>query len=112
MGGGEGLPGCVHRCRRGAGDQEVHRGARRRRRLYCQHDVLGHGIASPRPRLRVVGPSMTSETRRDPRADHLITPKNAALIVIDYQPSQVAAVRSMDSGLLLKNVVSTAKIAK
>jgi nicotinamidase-related amidase len=55
---------------------------------------------------------MTSETRRDPRADHLITPENAALIVIDYQPSQVAAVRSMDSGLLLKNIVSTAKIAK
>ena len=51
-------------------------------------------------------------TRRDPRADHLITPENAALIVIDYQPSQVAAVRSMDHSLLLKNVVSTAKIAK
>jgi len=55
---------------------------------------------------------MTTGTRRDPRADHLITPENAALIVIDYQPSQVAAVRSMDSILLLKNVVSTAKIAK
>ena len=51
-------------------------------------------------------------TRRDPRADHLITPENAALIVIDYQPTQVAAVRSMDSSLLLKNIVSTAKIAK
>src|ERR1700692_1384241 len=32
--------------------------------------------------------------------------------MIDYQPSQVAAVRSMDTSLLLKNVVSTAKIAK
>ena len=53
-----------------------------------------------------------TSTRRDPRADHLITPENAALIVIDYQPSQVAAVRSMDTNLLLKNVVSTAKIAK
>jgi nicotinamidase-related amidase len=55
---------------------------------------------------------MTTGTKRDPLADHLITPENAALIVIDYQPSQVAAVRSMDSGLLLKNVVSTVKIAK
>jgi nicotinamidase-related amidase len=55
---------------------------------------------------------MTSATRRDPRSDHLITPDNAALIVIDYQPSQVAAVRSMDTGLLLRNMVSTAKIAK
>jgi nicotinamidase-related amidase len=50
--------------------------------------------------------------RRDPRADHLITPENAALLVIDYQPSQVAAVRSMDHQLLLKNVVSTVKTAK
>ena len=55
---------------------------------------------------------MSGSTRRDPRADHLITPENAALIVIDYQPSQVAAVRSMDTNLLLKNVVSTANIAK
>jgi nicotinamidase-related amidase len=50
--------------------------------------------------------------RRDPRADHLITPENAALLLIDYQPSQVATVRSMDHQLLLKNVVSTAKTAK
>jgi len=55
---------------------------------------------------------MTSGIRRDPRADHLITPENSALIVIDYQPTQVAAVRSMDQSLLVKNVVSTAKIAK
>ena len=51
-------------------------------------------------------------TRRDPIADHLVTPENSALIVIDYQPSQISAVRSMDPGLLLKNVVSTAKLAK
>jgi nicotinamidase-related amidase len=55
---------------------------------------------------------MTSGTRRDPRADHLITPENAALLVIDYQPSQVGDVRSMDSQLMVKNVVSTVKTAK
>ncbi len=33
---------------------------------------------------------------RDPLADHLLTPQNAALLVIDYQPSQIAAVQSMD----------------
>jgi len=55
---------------------------------------------------------MTTGTRRDPRADHLITPDNAALLVIDYQPSQVGVVRSMDHQLLLKNVVSTVKTAK
>ena len=48
---------------------------------------------------------------RDPVGDNLITPKNSALLVIDYQPSQVSAVRSMDRDLLLKNVVSTAKLA-
>src|SRR6202035_1437886 len=49
---------------------------------------------------------------RDQVGDHLITPKNSALVVIDYQPSQLAGVRSMDRDLLLKNVVSTPKVAK
>jgi nicotinamidase-related amidase len=49
---------------------------------------------------------------RDQFGDHLLTPKNAALLVIDYQPSQIGGVRSMDRDLLLKNVVSTAKVAK
>ena len=56
--------------------------------------------------------TQTSTVVRDQLGDHLLTPKNAALLVIDYQPSQVAAVRSMDRDLLLKNMVSTAKIAK
>jgi nicotinamidase-related amidase len=49
---------------------------------------------------------------RDQAGDQLLTPKNSALLVIDYQPSQIAGVRSMDRDLLLKNVVSTAKVAK
>jgi hypothetical protein len=32
---------------------------------------------------------MTSAPIRDPLADHLITPQNAALLLIDYQPAQV-----------------------
>jgi nicotinamidase-related amidase len=48
---------------------------------------------------------------RDPIGDHLITPQNSALVVIDYQPPQVGAVRSMDRDLLVKNIVSTVKIA-
>jgi len=55
---------------------------------------------------------MTSVPIRDPLADHLITPQNAALIVIDYQQNQFRSVRSMDSDLLLENVVSTAKLAQ
>jgi nicotinamidase-related amidase len=34
------------------------------------------------------------------------------LAVIDYQPSQIETVRSVDPELLLKNIVSTVKVAK
>jgi nicotinamidase-related amidase len=55
---------------------------------------------------------MASAPIRDPLGDHLLTPQNAAMFVIDYQPSQFAAVRSMDPHLLLENIVSTVKTAK
>jgi len=55
---------------------------------------------------------MTSEPIRDPVTDHLLTPQNAALVVIDYQPSQVQAVTSMDRDLLVDNIVSVARLAK
>jgi hypothetical protein len=55
---------------------------------------------------------MSSRAIRDPLVDHLITPQNSALILIDYQPAQFATVRSMDPELLLKNIVSTVKTAK
>jgi hypothetical protein len=55
---------------------------------------------------------MTSAPVRDPIADHLITPQNAALLLIDYQPAQLAAIRSMDHALLLKNAVSTVRTIK
>jgi nicotinamidase-related amidase len=55
---------------------------------------------------------MTSAPIRDPLADHLITPQNAALLLIDYQPAQVASVRSVDHELLIKNAVSTVRTIK
>jgi nicotinamidase-related amidase len=55
---------------------------------------------------------VTSQPIREPLADHLITPQNAALVLIDYQPSQFATVRSMDPDLLRENVVSTVKAAR
>ncbi|HEV2258916.1 MAG TPA: hydrolase [Streptosporangiaceae bacterium] len=55
---------------------------------------------------------MTSAPIRDPLADHLLTPENAAFLLIDYQPSQLAGVRSMDRDLLLKNAVSTVRTIK
>src|SRR5258707_9314448 len=55
---------------------------------------------------------MTSAPVRDPLADHLLTPQNAALLLIDYQPSQLAGVHSMDHDLLVKNAVSTVRTIK
>jgi nicotinamidase-related amidase len=55
---------------------------------------------------------MTSQAIRDPLADHLITPQNAVFVFIDYQPEQLAAVRSMDHELLVKNAVSTVRTVK
>jgi nicotinamidase-related amidase len=49
---------------------------------------------------------------RDPLADHLITPENAAFLFIDYQPAQLATVRSMDQALLVQNAVSTVRAIK
>jgi nicotinamidase-related amidase len=55
---------------------------------------------------------MASAPIRDQVGDHLITPQNSALVLIDYQPSQFATVRSMDEGLLRANVASTVKAAR
>jgi nicotinamidase-related amidase len=54
---------------------------------------------------------MTSEPIRDPRADHLLTPQNCALVIIDYQPVQVRSVNSMDQDLLVDRVVHLARFA-
>ena len=55
---------------------------------------------------------MTSEPIRDPLADHLITPHNSAFLLIDWQPTQIATVRSADQDLLLRNAVSTVRTVK
>ena len=54
---------------------------------------------------------MTSEPRRDPLTDQLITPQNSALILIDYQPIQVRSVQSMNQSLMVDNVVRVTKTA-
>lgn len=54
---------------------------------------------------------MTSEPIRDPKIDHLLTPENAAFIVIDYQPIQVSSIRSMNQKELVFNIVHTARAA-
>ena len=55
---------------------------------------------------------MTSEAVRDPVKDDLLTPQNSALIIIDYQPIQVASIASMDHRTLVHNIVAVAKTAK
>ena len=55
---------------------------------------------------------MTSEPIREPAADPLLTPENCALLVIDYQPSQIQTVTSIDHDLLTRNIVSVARLAK
>lgn len=55
---------------------------------------------------------MTSAPVRDPLADNLLTPQNAALQLIDNQPTQLAAVRTMDRDLLVNNAVSTVRAIK
>src|ERR1700749_4767624 len=55
---------------------------------------------------------MTSAPIRDPLSDHLLTPQNAAFLFIDYQPSQLAGVASMDRDLLVKNATSTVRTIK
>jgi len=49
---------------------------------------------------------------RDQITDNLLTPKNCALILIDYQPVAVSSVQSMDRRQMVNNVVRVAKTAK
>ena len=55
---------------------------------------------------------MTSEPVRDPFTDHLLTPANSALVVIDYQPLQLQVMSSMDREVLVDNIVSVARLAR
>ena len=54
---------------------------------------------------------MASEPIRDPVKDDLLTPQNAAFVIIDYQPVQVNSIASMDRQLLVNNIVGTARAA-
>jgi nicotinamidase-related amidase len=55
---------------------------------------------------------MTSFPRRDPVADRLLTPENAALAIIDYQPTQINSINSMPKGRLIGNIITVARIAQ
>jgi nicotinamidase-related amidase len=55
---------------------------------------------------------MTSLPTRDPAKDHLLTPANSALVLIDYQPPQIYTVRSMETGRMIGNVTALTRLAK
>lgn len=55
---------------------------------------------------------MATLTKRDPKTDHLLSSENAALLLIDYQPSLVDGTNSQSREDLVNNVVALAKAAK
>jgi nicotinamidase-related amidase len=56
---------------------------------------------------------MTSyKTVRDPTTDHLLTPQNAALVIVDFQPIQVSSIASRDKRQLVANITALARIGK
>jgi len=54
----------------------------------------------------------TSSVIRDQTTDRLLTPKNCALVIIDYQPIAVNSIQTMDHQQLVDNIVRVAKTAK
>jgi len=49
---------------------------------------------------------------RDQKNDHLLTPENSVLIIIDYQPIQVNSINSMDRNDLVRNITALSEMAK
>jgi hypothetical protein len=49
---------------------------------------------------------MSSEPIRNPVEDHMLTPQNAAFVVIDYQPVRVNSNASMERQRLVSNIIA------
>src|SRR3954454_18561954 len=72
------------------------------------------GSCGPQSQIRVPrqGATMADVTPvRDPRTDTLLTPQNAVLALIDYQPEQYAGVASMPHDELLAHVTLLGRVA-
>ena len=52
------------------------------------------------------------EPIRDPDTDHLLTPENCALVLIDYQPEQYRTITSTTKEEINLNVVALCKLAR
>src|ERR1700760_103022 len=55
---------------------------------------------------------MSSLPIRDQKADHLLTPENSVVIIIDYQATQVADIESTDKYRMVQNTIALVKLAK
>ncbi len=55
---------------------------------------------------------MKSLPIRDPSQDHLLTPKNSVLLLIDYQPPQIFTVTTMPRQSLINNVIALTRTAQ
>ncbi len=53
---------------------------------------------------------MNNTVTRDAKSDHLLTPENSALILIDFQPSLIEGTHSINQDILVNNVVAMAKV--
>lgn len=56
-------------------------------------------------------PKTEIEPIRDMASDHLMTPQNCVVVLIDYQPEQVATVRSSPVAEVMLNVKAVVKLA-
>ncbi|MBP8930025.1 MAG: isochorismatase family protein, partial [Paracoccus sp.] len=57
-------------------------------------------------------PKTQPEPIRDPVADHLLTPENCAVVLIDYQPEQYRTITSSTRDEIDLNVIALCKLAR
>lgn len=55
---------------------------------------------------------MTSYDKRDAESDILMQPENTVFTIIDYQPTQITSINSMQHAELVKNIVALCKLMK
>jgi nicotinamidase-related amidase len=53
---------------------------------------------------------MTSYEPRDPATDRLLSPGNAALVIIDYQQTQIDSLESAPKEVIMEKIVALAKV--
>jgi len=55
---------------------------------------------------------MSSLKIRDQKTDHLLTPENSTVIIIDYQATQVGSIESTDKYRMVQNTIALVKLAR